>query len=176
MRTLVLVAHPDLSTSRVNRRLLKELRSRAGSDQVTIHDLYAAYPDWQIDVEAEQALVLQHDRIVFQFPLFWYSSPALLREWQDLIFEFGWAYGDQGTQMHGKQLMVVTTAGSLAENYVEGGPVGFTAEQLLAPFKATSSFIGADYLEPFVLLGVLEDYSDQQLEADAKRYADHVLG
>ncbi|RXL71629.1 flavodoxin family protein, partial [Citrobacter sp. AAK_AS5] len=66
------------------------------TDRVTVHDLFAAYPDGVIDVAAEQALVRAHDRIVFQFPLFWFSMPPLLKVWFDQVLGYGFVYGPGG--------------------------------------------------------------------------------
>ncbi len=88
---LILFAHPALEKSRVNRQLIRSIH---GLDGVTIHDLYETYPDFNIQVKAEQDLLLAHDIIVFHHPFYWYSSPALLKEWQDLVLEYGFAYGE----------------------------------------------------------------------------------
>jgi glutathione-regulated potassium-efflux system ancillary protein KefG len=79
-RVLILFAHPVLERSRVNRRLLEAVKDLDG---VTIQDLYEAYPTLAIDVQREQDLLLAHDVIVFQHPFYWYSVPAILKEWQD---------------------------------------------------------------------------------------------
>ena len=62
--------------------------------------LYAAYPDFMIDVKREQQLLLDHDIIVLQHPFYWYSSPAIIKEWLDLVLENGWAYGTGGSNLH----------------------------------------------------------------------------
>ena len=93
-RVLILFAHPALQKSRVNRRLVAAVQNL---ENVTINDLYEEYPDFSIDVKREQALLESHDIIIFQHPLYWYSCPALLKEWQDLVLEYGFAYGAQGT-------------------------------------------------------------------------------
>ena len=98
-RILILFAHPALERSRVNRRLLTAVDGLVG---VTVRDLYEVYPDYEIDVAAEQALCEQHDLIVFQHPLYWYSTPALLKEWQDLVLEYGFAYGSEGHSLDDK--------------------------------------------------------------------------
>lgn len=74
MKTLVIAAHPDLGASRIYSAWLTVLRAARGPD-ITVHALYARYPDERIDVQREQALLRDHDRIVFQFPIYWYSSP-----------------------------------------------------------------------------------------------------
>ena len=80
MKTLVILAHPNIEASRVNRRLIEEVRKHS---EITVHELYSSYHDWVIDVPREQVLLESHDRIVFQFPLYWYSTPPLLKKWQD---------------------------------------------------------------------------------------------
>ena len=89
-RVLILLAHPALERSRVNRRLLESFRS---IESVTVHDLYETYPDFGIDVPAEQELLTRNDVVVLQHPFYWYSCPSLMKDWIDLVFEHGWAYG-----------------------------------------------------------------------------------
>src|SRR5690349_3159009 len=96
MKILILFAHPRLRNSVVQSALIKAV---AGLEGVTFRDLYASYPDYMIDVEAEQKALLAHDVIVLQHPFYWYSSPAIIKEWQDLVLENGWAYGPGGTAL-----------------------------------------------------------------------------
>ena len=93
MKALVILAHPKIAESRVNSRLIGEVHKHS---EITVHELYPSYPDWSIDVPREQDLLEKHDRIVFQFPLYWYSTPALLTEWLDLVWLHGFAYGAGG--------------------------------------------------------------------------------
>lgn len=95
-RILVLFAHPAFERSRVHRRLVAAARAQHG---VTIHDLYEAYPDFDVDVRREQELLLAHDLIVLQHPFYWYSTPPLVKQWIDLVFEYGWAYGARGRRV-----------------------------------------------------------------------------
>ena len=98
-RVLVQFAHPAFERSRVHRRLLAHLPRREG---ITLNDLYEEYPAFDIDVAREQALLLAHDVVVFQHPFFWYSTPPLLKQWEDLVLEHGWAYGREGRALTGK--------------------------------------------------------------------------
>lgn len=149
-RILVLFAHPALEKSRLNRRLVDAVRDLPG---VTVHDLYEEYPDFEIDVAREQELLLEHDGIVFQHPFFWYSTPAMLKQWQDLVLQHGWAYGSQGTALHGKWMMSAITTGGREEAYGPDGRNRFTIRQLLAPIEQTAALCGMDYLPPFVVHG-----------------------
>lgn len=159
-RILVQLAHPVLERSRVNRRLADVARAVAG---VTINDLYEAYPSLRIDVRREQRLLDEHDVVVFQHPFYWYSAPAILKEWQDLVLEHGWAYGSKGHHLDGKlTLNAVSTAGP-EQAYQPEGANRFTIRQLLAPWDQAAHRCRMRYLAPFVVHGALrlerdEDY------------------
>lgn len=150
MRLLVLFAHPTLEKSRVHSRLIEHVPS---SSNVTFHDLYEAYPGYDVDVETEQRLLLNHDLFVLQHPFFWYSVPPLLKQWIDLVLEHGWAYGSEGTQLRGKRMLSLISAGGRESAYQEGGYNRFTIRQFLAPIEQTARLCGIEYLPPYVILG-----------------------
>ncbi|KPK59294.1 MAG: hypothetical protein AMS21_10045, partial [Gemmatimonas sp. SG8_38_2] len=133
-KILVLFAHPALQKSRVNRVLLAEIQ---GLEGITFRDLYEEYPELDIDVRREQALLVEHDIVVLQHPLFWYSTPAILKEWMDLVLEHGWAYGSEGTTLRGKKCLNVVTTGGREVAYRTGGYNRFTMRELLAPIEQT---------------------------------------
>ena len=149
-RILVLFAHPALEKSRVNRKLMAAVRDLPG---VTFHDLYEAYPEFDIDVRREQSLLVEHDLIVLQHPFFWYSTPALLKEWQDLVLEHGWAYGSEGRMLEGKRALSVVTTGGGEPAYEPAGHNRFTMRQFLTPIAQTFRLCGVEYLPPFVVHG-----------------------
>ncbi|HXV75299.1 MAG TPA: NAD(P)H-dependent oxidoreductase [Candidatus Polarisedimenticolaceae bacterium] len=149
-RLLVLFAHPALEKSRVNSRMVDAVRRLPG---VQFHDLYEAYPDFAIDVEYEQSLLAASDVVVMQHPLYWYSTPALLKEWEDLVLVHGWAYGTGGTALAGKTMFSVITTGGGEESYCAEGYNRFSLRQLLAPIEQTAILCGMDYLPPFVVHG-----------------------
>lgn len=171
MKTLVLVFHPDLKGSRANSSLVEEMAKRAN---VTVHQVYEVYPDEKIDVANEQKLLAEHDRIILQFPFYWYSTPSLLKKWEDEVLTYGWAYGKNGNTLHGKELLVAVTTGAPDENYSSAGDFKYTVPELLRPLEATSNLIGTHYLPPYVLGGVNQQ-SDEQLERRAKEYVDYAL-
>ncbi|MBK6690395.1 MAG: NAD(P)H-dependent oxidoreductase [Deltaproteobacteria bacterium] len=151
-RILVLLAHPALERSRVIRRLAETAAATPG---VTLHDLYEAYPSLAIDVRREQGLLLGHDVFVFLHPLYWYSTPAILKEWQDLVLEHGWAYGSHGHQLDGKVTCNVLSTGGPAQAYRPGGSNRYTLRQLLAPWDQTAHLCRMRYLAPFAVHGAL---------------------
>jgi len=165
-RILILYAHPMPRKSRATRALVEAVH---GMEGVTFHDLYETYPDFHIDVAREQTLLLAHDVIVFQHPFYWYSAPALVKEWEDLVLEYGFAYGDKGTSLKGKLWQQAITTGGPAEAYEPTGYNRFTVRQLLAPFEQTAHLGGMDFLEPFIVPGVLT-ISSEELQVEAQRY------
>lgn len=166
MKTLVLVFHPNLSASRVNQQWAAEMEKR---DDVTLHRVYEAYPDEKIDVLAEQQLLEQHDRIVLQFPFYWYSSPSLLKKWEDEVLTYGWAFGSEGNKLQGKELLIATSTGVDKEGYSSNGSVRYTVPELLRPFQATSALIGTRYLTPYILYGAPQ-LSNEEITQSAMDY------
>lgn len=149
-RVLVLFAHPSLDRSEVNGEMLRVTRA---TDGVTVVDLYDEYPDSRIDIDREQARLVCHDALVFMFPLYWYSTPPILKEWQDLVLEYGFAYGTDGTALHGKVFLCALSAGGAETAYRADGHNHFTLRQLLRPIEQTSILCGMHYLAPFALFG-----------------------
>ncbi len=147
---LILFGHPALRRSRVNRVLIDAVRGLAA---VTINDLYEQYPELDIDVPGEQRLLSEHEIVILQHPFYWYSTPAIFKEWQDLVLEHGWAYGHEGRALHGKILLNAITAGGREESYREAGSNTYTVRQLLAPIEQTARLCGMDYLPPFIVHG-----------------------
>lgn len=165
MKTLVLVFHPHLEKSRVNRRLM-DVANETGD--VTVVDEYASYPDFRINVEHEQELLETHDRIVLQFPFYWFSSPALLKQWEDEVLKSGWAYAG-GRALEGKEFMLAVSTGSPADTYTHEGSHLHTMEELLLPFEETVRYIHATYLKPFLIQGVATA-TDEQIDAAVAKY------
>lgn len=167
-RVLILFAHPALEKSRVHRRLVREAQDLPG---VTFNDLYEAYPTFDIDVRREQALLVEHDLIVLQHPFYWYSTPALIKQWEDLVLEHGWAYGSQGHALAGKRLLSIISAGGRAEAYQHAGFNRFTIREFLAPIEQTAYLCGMAYLPPFIFHG-----AHRMNEGDIDQVASHYRG
>lgn len=167
---LILYVHPAQHRSRVNRVLLDAVSTLDG---VTIHDLYETYPDFYIDVGHEQALLRQHDIIVFQHPLYWYSCPALLKEWQDVVLEHGFAFGQEGTALHGKYLMQAVSSGGREYAYCHEGSSHFSLAELLQPFEQTAYLCGMIYLQPHWVAGT-HYLNDADISAHAETYRSRI--
>jgi len=147
-RVLVLYAHPSTHRSEVNAPLFTASSELEG---VTLVDLYGEYPTYDIDIEKEQQRLKEHDVIVFMFPLYWYSTPSILKEWQDLVLEYGFAYGKKGTALHGKTFFCALSAGGAEEAYQTDGYNHFTINELLQPLEQTSRLTGMEYWPPFAI-------------------------
>lgn len=147
---LVLAAHPNWRESRVNRRLLEAARQVEGVD---LHDLYTAYPDYDIDVAAEQAGAGKARLIVLLHPVQWYSMPPLLKLWLDEVLTYGWAYGHGGSALQGKDLWLVATTGGAESSYSPQGYNRYFFDAFLPPYEQTAALCGMRFLPPLVLHG-----------------------
>jgi putative NADPH-quinone reductase len=149
-RILVLYAHPSPAGSRVNRRLAQA----AGElSNVTLRDLYETYPDFDIDVQNEQALLAEADLVVFQHPIHWYSMPSLLKEWMDTVLKEGWAYGEDGTALRGKDFWLAATTDGPHEACQESSYHQHKFSVFLPPFEQTARLCGMRWLPPYILHG-----------------------
>ncbi|MBU3024922.1 NAD(P)H-dependent oxidoreductase [Zobellia galactanivorans] len=147
---LVLFSHPKFEKSRANVILVDKIKDKEG---VTFHDLYERYPDFNIDVDAEKALMSAHDIIIFHHPFYWYSCPPLMKQWIDVVLEFGWAYGPNGTALQSKKCLNVITTGGSRELYCSQGSNSYSVTEFLRPFEQTANLCGMQYLPPFAVMG-----------------------
>ena len=169
-RTLVILAHPDMIRSRISRKWADAIHS---AGDIKLHDIYARYPDGIIDGVAERQLITDHDRIVLQFPLTWYSCPPLLSVWQTEIMKRGWAYGPGGRALRLKTLGIAFSTGSNARDYAPGGRYGRTLEEVTVPFELMAVHTGMHYLPFFALTGVRE-LDDTTVDASTRAYIKHL--
>jgi glutathione-regulated potassium-efflux system ancillary protein KefG len=135
-----------------------------GLEGITFRNLYELYPDFHIDVKREQQQLLENDILVWHHPFYWYSAPAMLKEWIDLVLEHGFAYGRDGNALKGKKVLSVITAGGRQEAYAEDGFNQFTIRQFLVPFQRTVTLCKMEYLPPFVVHGSHLLQQDQMKE------------
>lgn len=145
MKILNLVFHPDLSGSRVNKTWKQQLDE--SGKITTSRDMYAEYPDYRIDIEREQRLLREHDRIIFQFPMFWYSVPPLLKKWLDDVLAYDFAYGENGDKLKGKDMQVIVSVGG-REKFYSGFDIFASVPDLLRPFQLTANLVQMNYLVP----------------------------
>lgn len=148
-RILILLAHPQLAHSRISADLTRTAREAGHA----VRDLYALYPDYLIDVAAEQAALAAADLVVWLHPIHWYGMPPLMKLWLDEVFSFGWAYGPGGQALQGKDLWLVTSTGGPEASYAPGGYNRHFFDAFLPPYEQTAALAGMRFLPPLVLHG-----------------------
>jgi glutathione-regulated potassium-efflux system ancillary protein KefF len=168
--TCVLAAHPNWRESRVNRHLLERARQVPG---VQVRDLYAVYPDYDIDVPAEQAAVQAAQLIVLLHPIQWYSMPALMKLWLDEVLRHGWAYGRGGTALEGKDLWLVATTGGAEASYHPQGYNRYFFDAFLPAYEQTAALCGMRFLPPLMLHGA-HRAGRQEIEAHVQVFGDRL--
>lgn len=166
MRILILFAHPAFHKSHVNRILVDGLDH---IENLTFHDLYEVYPDFDINIKQEQEFLSEHDCIIFHHPMFWYSVPALLKEWMDLVLQHGWAYGTNGNALKDKLFFNVITTGGPKEAFQLKGMHHHTLNELLLPISLTVQKCKMIELDPFVIHGTY-GMDDNTIESYKKDY------
>lgn len=172
-KILINFVHPAKSRSKMNSALYRAVEDLDG---VTMNDLYAVYPDFHIDVKREQALCENNDVIIFQHPFYWYSSPAIMKEWLDLVLQHGWAYGSKGRALEGKYFLQAVTAGGDDTTYRKDGYNECTIGEFLSPFRATAKLCRMVWLPPFTILGIHRGLDEGKVRRYVEDYRQVVSG
>ncbi len=170
-QTLILVAHPQVEHSRVSARLMH--RAAGLGAGVEVRDLYALYPDYWVDVAAEQAALAAAKLVVWLHPVHWYGMPPLMKLWLDEVFSFGWAYGPGGQALRGKDLWLVASTGGPAESYHPGGYNRHFFDAFLPPYEQTAALAGLRWLPPLVLHGA-HRVAEAELQAHEDMFAQRL--
>ncbi|MEK4563011.1 NAD(P)H-dependent oxidoreductase [Staphylococcus sp. FSL K6-3157] len=165
MSTLVVLVHPNIEESIIN----KNWRDALLSEGIDVHDLYLKYLDKDINVSDEQILLESYDNIIFQYPMYWYSSPPLLKKYLDEVLLYGWAYGSNGNALKGKNIGIAVSIGAESDKYDSEKYTRYSPETLLSPMIATINFIGANYIGLHKLYGAL-NISAEELEKSTMEY------
>ena len=166
---LIIYAHPYPHHSHANKRMLEQVRTLDG---VEVRSLYHLYPDFNIDVAAEQEALSRADLVILQHPMQWYSTPPLLKLWLDKVLAHGWAYGHGGTALHGKSVMWAVTTGGGESHFDIGSHPGF--DVLGQPLEATAVYCGMKWLPPFAVHCTFI-CDEETLQAKARHYKQRLL-
>lgn len=172
---LVLVAHPQMEQSRVNRAMMRAAGALAADapGRVEVRDLYALYPDYDIDTAAERARLAAASLVVWQHPLHWYAMPPLMKLWLDEVLAFGWAYGPGGDALRGKDLWLAVSTGGEQQAYRPDGYNRYFFDAFLPPVEQTAALCGMRFLPPLVLHGA--HHADEAAIAEhARVYAERL--
>ncbi|APD05581.1 glutathione-regulated potassium-efflux system ancillary protein KefG [Flavobacteriaceae bacterium UJ101] len=174
MKILVLQAHPNMSKSILNKRFSKELE---GKNNIKVRNLYALYPNWEIDAEKEQKELLEADRVVFQFPFYWYNMTPLLKKYFDDIFLYGFAYGVEGDKLKGKEFVIATTAGGPDHAYQPGEYNNFSMGEFLRPMQQTAKLAGMEFRKAFIVndaVRIGQENDPEKLTELATHFIQHI--
>jgi glutathione-regulated potassium-efflux system ancillary protein KefF len=174
---LILHTHPYPQRSRTGRALLESVRDLPN---VVVRSLYDLYPDFDIDIATEQAMLADADLVVLLHPVYWYSIPAMLKHYFDVVLTRGWAYtsaggrtgssakpGD-GDALRGKHLLWVATTGGTASSYAEGEMHAMPFKGYEAPLRQTAHFCGMVWEAPISIHGAHVISEDDVAEAATK--------
>ena len=177
---LIVSGHTDLKNDSVaNKTIINELKRLLPEAEYDI--LSDLYPDYRFDVKAEQNKLIKADIIVWQFPVFWYSMPSLLRKWIEDVIVHGFAYGSTGTALKGKRLIASFTIGAPAEMYTKDGFVGYTIEDILgSQLRPTANLCGMQLADFVYTSGVSYALRNEvgaiaDMEARSKEHARRLL-
>jgi len=168
---LILFAHPRFERSRTNQILVEAIPQNS---EISFRDLYELYPDFNVNIREEKQLLLDHDIIIWQHPLYWYSTPPLLKQWIDMVLEFGWAYGPGGEALKGKLLFNAFSSGGARQTYRRDGRNRFSIEEFFVPFEQTAKLCHMEYLPPFAVQGT-HRLTDAELRSYGDDYAALLL-
>jgi len=166
---LIIYAHPYPRHSHINKALLESI---SDLNDVKIHSLYDTYPDFNINVRLEQSIVNEAETVVIQHPMQWYNMPALLKLWFDKVFEYGWAYGHEGSALKGKNLIWVVTTGGQASHFAYGDFPGFAS--LSQPLQKTALYCGMKWLPPLILHNTF-NFGDEEIADSVQKYRQHLV-
>lgn len=173
MKTLIIVIHPNIKDSLINKRWIEELNKYP--KKYDVHQLHKVYPDEKIDVLAEQKLIEQYNEIVFQFPFYWFNCPPFFKKWLDEVLTYGWAYGSKsGYNVSGKKIALAMSVGIDEHEYNPTGKYKYTLEQLTTPFELTFEYIKADYRSFFAYYGIELNTSGEWIEKSVPLYIDFL--
>lgn len=147
---LVIHGHPYPGSSIAGSALLASIRDLEG---VEVRSLYELYPDFDVDAAAEQAALARAGLVVWMHPVQWYGVPGLLKHWFDTVLAKGWAYGEGGSALAGKDCLWVATTGGDERAYSAGGRHGRPFADFAPSIERTARYCAMNWLEPFVVLG-----------------------
>ncbi|MDQ1095271.1 MULTISPECIES: NAD(P)H-dependent oxidoreductase [Chryseobacterium] len=168
---LLILGHPDIEKSLANRTIIEELKS--SHPALEIRNLSMLYPDYNINAVAEQEALLRHDVVIFQYPLYWYSMPAILKHWFDVVFEYQFAYGSQGDKLKDKYFIPSFTVGAPEREYNAVGEHHFRVHEFCKNLEQTAYYTGMKYVDPIYFHGtsVNAGYTEESIKAKAKIHA-----
>lgn len=173
--SLVILAHPNFDKSFANKTIMEELNN--SNIDIEIRNIHKLYPDYRIDVKAEQEALLRHNSIVFQYPFYWYSMPAILKHWFDVVFEYQFAYGSKGDKLKGKNLVPSFTVGSSQSSYTALGFQHFRVDEFCKHLEQTAYHTQMNYVDPIYSYSnsLAAGYNEEEIKVNAKLHGQNLI-
>lgn len=172
---LLILGHPQIKKSIANKAIIEEIQN--SNSEIEVRNLSELYPDFNINAEEEQKALLRHEIVVFQYPLYWYNMPAILKHWFDVVFDHQFAYGSKGDKLKGKKLLVSVTVGSLEKEYKPFGKHNFRISEFFKNIEQTAYFAQMIFLDPMFFHGtsVVDGFTEEEIRERARTYADRLV-
>ncbi|MDF2384052.1 NAD(P)H-dependent oxidoreductase [Nostoc ellipsosporum NOK] len=173
--SLIILAHPAFEQSIANKTIIEALyHSRI---DIEIRHLHQLYPDYVIDVKVEQEALLRHKTVVFQYPFYWYSMPAILKHWFDVVFTHQFAYGSKGDKLKGKNFLASFTVGSSQSSYTALGLQHFHVYEFCKQLEQTAYHTQMNYIDPIYFYGtsLAAGYTENEIKGTAKQHAQQLI-
>ena len=176
-KIVVIMAHPNMETSVLNKRIKTEL---VEVENIVYKDLTSLYGDFKIDIEKEQKDIVDADKIVFQFPMQWYSTPSILKQYIDDVFSYGFVYEVdkdglfQALSLKGKEFQMIATLGAKEESFIGEGRL--STKECLNALSYTAKMLGMRELEPCFFYGAAYgEYSEQEYLDMSEKLKENIL-
>ena len=172
---LLILAHPNFNKSIANKTIVERLQK--SNLDIEIRNLHALYPDFSIDVQAEQDALLRHNTVVFQYPFYWYNMPAILKQWFDYVFVHQFAYGSQGDKLKGKNVVPSFTVGAFEDQYRTLEKHHFRVLEFCKNMEQTAYFAQMNYIDPVYFHGTsgVSGYGEYEIKDRAERHAEKLI-
>ncbi|MGI8580943.1 MAG: NAD(P)H-dependent oxidoreductase [Chitinophagaceae bacterium] len=172
---LIILGHPNLEKSIANKTIIEELQNSGVG--IEIRHLQKMYPDYKIDVKEEQAALLRHKSIVLQYPIYWYSMPAILKHWFDVVLDYQFAYGPKGDKLKHKNLLPSFTVGSIESKYTASGEHRFPIHEFCRNIQQSAYYTKMNYIDPIYFHGTFlsPGFTNDHVECKAKNHAKKLL-
>ncbi len=173
--TLIILAHPNFNQSLANQTIIQQLQQ--SNLDIEVRDIHGLYPDYQIDIKAEQEALLKHQTIVFQYPFYWYNMPAILKLWFDTVFEYQFAYGSKGDKLKGKNFIPSFTVGAPENEYTTLGNHHFRVSEFTKSMEQTAYYAQMNYIDPIYFHGtsLSAGYTAEDVKSKARTHAEKLI-
>ncbi|UDM32254.1 NAD(P)H-dependent oxidoreductase [Lentilactobacillus laojiaonis] len=150
MTTLIISSNPNYQDSGLNQFLKTSSQWLGNSiEWLQLDEIYPEAKYTKKQIEQEQSRLQQADKIIFQFPMYWYSAPASLKSYLDQVMTNQFVNIKHSLQ--NKSLGIVVGIGKNLQSYQAGASENYTISELLRPYQAFALAAQMKYLRPLTI-------------------------